>query len=167
MQALLLVALLMQVKVDASVRRDSTDPNKGKDVNIGITIGDSPADRRRPPKRMPVTEEHLRTAFKSTLARTLLHRARAARMSQDSALVSYDATAYIRVSAGMGFSKIGRDRLIFRHENVTHVRWHRDVGAWIDVKGARTVIPVAPEEAAKETANELNDSDMTPAEVAS
>ena len=161
MQALLLVALLMQVKVDASVRRDSTDSTK-KDVNIGITIGDAPSNRRRPPKRVPVTDEHLRTAFKSPLARTLLLRARAARLSQDSALVSYDATAYIRVSAGMGFSKIGRDRLIFRHENVTHVRWHRDVGAWIEVKGARTAIPVAPEEAEKETADELNDSDMTP-----
>jgi hypothetical protein len=162
MQALLLVALLMQVKVDASVRRDTTGAGKGKDVNIDITIGDAPSDRRRPPKRIPVTDEHLRTAFKSALARTILQRARAARLAQDSALVSYDATAYLRVSAGMGFSKIGRNRLIFRHENVTHVRWHRDVGAWIDVKGARTAIPVAPEEAEKETANELNDSDITP-----
>jgi hypothetical protein len=104
----------------------------------------------------------LRTAFKSELARTLLARARHARMAQDSALMSYDATAYLRVSAGMGFSKIGRDRLIFRHENVTRVQWQRNVGAWIDVKGARTAIPVAPDEAQNETNDELHDSDMTP-----
>lgn len=77
--------------------------------------------------------------------------------------MSYDATAYLRISAGMGFSKIGRDRLIFRHENVTRVRWHRDIGAWIDVKGARTVIPVASkEEQEEEAADVINDSDMTP-----
>ena len=159
MPSLLVAAvLLMQVQVDAKVVRDSV--KKSKDVNIEVSLGNG--DRRRgPPKRIPLTEEHLRTAFKSPLARRLLERARAARMSQDSALLSYEATAYQRVSAGMGFSKIGRDRLIFRHENVTHVRWHRDVGAWIDVKGARTAIPVAPEEAQEETAEELNDPDMT------
>lgn len=166
MQALLLVALAMQIKMEASVRRDSTDTTgKHTNINVGIGInvrGDD-SSRRRPPKRIPVTPEHLRTAFKSTLARTLLERARTARLAQDSALMSYDATAYIRISAGMGFSKIGRDRLMFRHENVTRVRWHRDVGAWIDVKGARTAIPIAPEEAQKETANELaNEAEMTP-----
>jgi hypothetical protein len=161
MHPLLVVALVMQVKVEAGVRRDSSNQSR-KEVSIGVTIGDDNSDRRGPPKRMPVTDDHLRTAFKSAASRALLLRARAARLSQDSALLSYDATAYIRVSAGMGFSKIGRDRLIFRHENVTRVQWQRDVGAWIDVKGARTAIPVAPEEASKETANELNDSDMTP-----
>lgn len=159
MQALLLVAVLMQVSVDTRVQRDTA---KKSNVNVQISIGESGDDRRGPPKRVPVTEEHLRTAFKSTAARTLLQRARAARLSQDSALMSYDAKAYSRVSAGMGFSKIGRDRLIFRHENATRVQWRRDVGAWIDVKGARTAIPVAPEEARQETADELNDSDMTP-----
>src|SRR6185503_16518255 len=94
--------------------------------------------------------------------RALLERARAARLAQDSALTSYDATAYSRISAGMGFSRIGRDRLIFRHENATRVQWQRDVGVWIDIKGARTAIPVAPEEARQETADELNDPDMTP-----
>ena len=163
MQPLLVAALLLQVHVGVSTKSDSA--KKSKDVNVGISIGgeDSTHGRRRPPKRIPVTAEHLRTAFKSPLARTLLERARAARLSQDSAFMSYDATAYLRISAGMGFSKIGRDRLIFRHENATHVRWHRDVGAWIDVKGARTVIPVAPEEAQEETSSEISgDADMLP-----
>lgn len=159
MQALLLVSLLMQVNVDARVKSDTA--KQDKNVSVQISIGGT-TDRRGSPKRVPVTPEHMRTAFKSPAARILLERARAARLSQDSALVSYDASAYSRVSAGMGFSKIGRDRLIFRHENATRVQWRRDVGAWIDVKGARTAIPVAPDEARKETADELNDSDMTP-----
>jgi len=156
--ALLIAVLYLQINVQAKTTRDTTSGG----VNVAITLNDD-GDRRGPPKRIPVTEEHLRTAFKSTLARTTLARAREARQAQDSALVAYDATAYLRVSAGMGFSKIGRDRLIFRHENVTRVQWNRSVGAWIDVRGARTAIPVAPaQEADSETTEELNDSDMTP-----
>ena len=48
------------------------------------------------------------------------------------------ATAYQRISAGFGFSKIGRERLAFRTESATHVRWRRGVGAYVDVTGART-----------------------------
>jgi hypothetical protein len=60
MQALLLVAVLMQVKMDASVRRDSTDSTR-KNVSVGVRIG-SENSRRREPRRIPVTEAHLRTA---------------------------------------------------------------------------------------------------------
>jgi hypothetical protein len=155
--ALLAVAVAMQVKVGATVKTDST-PQGGK--NVTVTIGDR---ERREPRRIPVTEYHLRTAFKTPLAKATLERARAARMQQDSALISYDATAYLRISAGLGFSRIGRDRLAFRHENVTQVKWHRDVGAWIDVKGARTAIPAAPQEDQDEEAADIvNDADMTP-----
>src|SRR5687768_7132387 len=121
-------ALLLQIK--AEVTRNPADSTK-KDVSVGVSVGNRQDDR--PPKRVPVTVEHLRTAFRTPLAKATLERARATRIAQDSALMSYEATAYLRISAGMGFSRIGRDRLIFRHENVTHVKWHRDVGAWIDV----------------------------------
>lgn len=161
MQALLLVALVSQIKMDVGVQRDSTDSTKKK-TSVGIAIGPGNSNRRGEPKRIAVTDEHRRTAFRTPLARTLLERARSARLSQDSALMSYEATAYLRISAGMGFSKIGRDRLIFRHENVTHVQWHRDIGAWIDVKGARTAIPAAPKEGQDDAAADImNDSDMT------
>ena len=63
-------------------------------------------------------------------------------MRQDSALLAYDATAYQRISAGLGFRAFGRDRLLFRTENVSRVRWSRENGAWVDLKGARTVIPM-------------------------
>jgi hypothetical protein len=159
MNLLVLVALAMQVKVEAGVVRDSTDSTR-KRVQAGITVGNG-SNRRREPRRIPVTDEHLRTAFRSPGARTLLERARASRLSQDSALRSYDATAYMRISAGLGFSRIGRDRLIFRTENATHVRWHRDFGAWIDVKGARVALPGIPDEGQKEAESEMaEEADM-------
>src|SRR4051812_35168511 len=67
----------------------------------------------RAPKRDSVTAQHLATAYSGS-ARTILLLARAARMRQDSALQSYDATTYERISAGLGLGRIGRDRLAFR-----------------------------------------------------
>ena len=98
---------------------------------------------RKPAKRVPVTDAHRATAFRDAGAREILALARAARMRQDSALSAYDATTYQRVSAGLGFSRLGRDRLAFRSEGATRVRWRRGVGAYVDVTGSRTVIPVA------------------------
>jgi hypothetical protein len=97
----------------------------------------------RPPKRVAVTAAHLASAYRDAAARSILLLARGARMHQDSALVAYDATTYQRVSAGLGFSKLGRDRLAFRSEGATHVRWRRGIGAYVDVTGSRTVIPIA------------------------
>ncbi|MDQ2667847.1 MAG: hypothetical protein M3Z05_17790 [Gemmatimonadota bacterium] len=98
---------------------------------------------KKPPKRLAVTPDHLASAFKDPAAREILALARQARSQQDSALQGYDATTYQRVSAGMGFTKFGRDRLAFRTEQATHVRWRRGVGAYIDVTGSRTVVPIA------------------------
>lgn len=103
------------------------------------------AARNRREVRRAVTPEHLTTAFKDAATRTLFHKARAARMTQDSALLSYDVKAYQRISAGIGFSRLGRDRLIFRNEQAGRIRWHRDVGLWIDMTGSRTVLPGIPE----------------------
>ena len=167
MHSLLLLALLAQVQVRAEVQRDSADTTRRRNANVNVNINLGPGEEdnrdRRPPKRIPVTEQHLRTAFKTPYARTLLRRARVARLAQDSALKSYDATAYMRISVGLGFAKIGRNRLMFRHENATRVQWHRDIGAWIELKGARTAIPVAPKEEQEKEAEEMTtDSDMTP-----
>ena len=122
--------------------------------------------RRRPYSATPrpVTDEHRATAFKDSRAKSLLERARVARMSQDSALLSYDVNSYQRISAGLGFSKIGRDRLIFRTEHSGRIRWHRDVGAWIDVTGARTALPGIPDIGQREAGKGLKDAsgDMLP-----
>jgi hypothetical protein len=54
----------------------------------------TPSTRRRHEGvRRPVTAEVLATAFKDQTAKTTLLRARAARLTQDSSLVAYDAMA--------------------------------------------------------------------------
>lgn len=98
---------------------------------------------KKPPRRIPLTPGLVSSAFKDPAARNILLLARSARMHQDSALQGYDATTYQRISAGFGFSKIGRERLAFRTESATRVRWRRGVGAYVDVTGARTAIPIA------------------------
>ena len=45
-----------------------------------------------------------------------LIKAREARLRQDSTLTGYEAKAYERMSVGMGFKRIGRDRLLMRAE---------------------------------------------------
>ena len=178
--ALLSTSLALQVRVEVE-KRDTT-----KKTSVTIGIGDGPRQRRATltivkdstdsaivaeqsrrrrgvSRRLPVTDRVMATAFRDATAGQLLERARAARMSQDSALLSYDATAYQRISAGMGFARIGRDRLVFRTESVSRVRWQRGIGAWVDLKGQRTAIPVAPKEAQEEAQSEMADeADMTP-----
>jgi hypothetical protein len=103
---------------------------------------DSIRKARREAAVIPLTPQLEATAFRDPGARTLLMRARAARLSQDSTLTSYDATAYERVSAGMKIGMWGRDRLLFRSEKASHVRWKRGEGAVVDITGARTVLPM-------------------------
>ncbi|MDQ3951012.1 MAG: outer membrane protein assembly factor [Gemmatimonadota bacterium] len=161
MLLLLTAALALQVQVNIGVGdRCFVHSRVGRDS--ARTAADSACTRR--PRRIPVTPQHLASAFRDPGAKTLLMNARASRLRQDSAIVSYEANAYQRISAGLGFARIGRDRLIFRTENASHVRWHRDVGAWVEVKGARTVVPIAPGEGEKEARDDLEDEldDMTP-----
>ncbi len=72
-----------------------------------VSYGDS-SSRRRSARRIPVTDEHRATAFKSPRARDLLLGARKARLSHDSALMAYDATTYQRISAGLAVKAVGR-----------------------------------------------------------
>lgn len=93
-------------------------------------------------RRPPVTATVLASAFKDPGARDLLVRAREARMRQDSTLTAYDASSYERMSVGMGFKKIGRDRLLMRSERAAHIVWQRDKGAIVDVRGFRNAFPM-------------------------
>ncbi|MGI8401231.1 MAG: hypothetical protein ACR2NS_06450 [Gemmatimonadaceae bacterium] len=93
-------------------------------------------------RRPVVTPAILASAFKDSRARDLLFKARAARLTQDSTLTGYEANTYERMSVGMGFKRIGRDRLLMRSERATHVFWQRDKGATIDVKGQRSAFPM-------------------------
>jgi Omp85 superfamily domain len=142
-----LVAALLQLPAPSVAPQAATPPPARAAADTAERDSTTGPHRRRgekrPPKRVEVTAEHLATAFKDSSAREILMLARDARMRQDSALLSYDATTYQRISAGLGFASIGRDRLAFRSEDATHVRWRRGVGAYVDVTGQRTVIPIA------------------------
>src|SRR5689334_2465207 len=147
----LALAFDQQVTVRVGGKPDSTD----KTQRVLRDTLDDDKKHRHERKRIPVTPELEASAFRDPSARALLLKAREARMRQDSALLAYDATAYQRISAGLGFRAFGRDRLLFRTENVSRVRWSRDNGAWIDVKGARSAIPMVKDA----------DADMDPQEM--
>lgn len=166
------VVAALQVQVKAGVqKRPAADSTKAKaaadttkraqrEASFGIQIGGSGSDddnERAAPRRIPVTDEHRRTAFKDATARELLLRARAARLKQDSLLVSYEARTYQRFSVGMGLRAFGRERVIMRHEDIANVRWHRTRGVWADVKGSRTALPVAPKDQEAENVSMGND----------
>lgn len=159
-----LAAALLAIQV--TVRVDSTPPDstgkRKKEVSVEATFGPSQSGKQRDARRIPVTPEHLRTAFSDARARELLLAGRAARLAQDSAIRYYDAMTYQRISAGIGITKLGRDRLAFRHESAARVRWQRGVGAWVELKGERAVVPVAPEEAQHEAQSEMGDDMMSP-----
>ncbi|HEY8311052.1 MAG TPA: hypothetical protein VIG47_10880, partial [Gemmatimonadaceae bacterium] len=99
-------------------------------------------EKSREARRIPLTPQLLATAFKDPAARTLLDRARAARFTQDSALQSYDATTYERLSVSSKITSLGRDRLLFRTERATRIRWQRGNGALVDITGARSALPM-------------------------
>jgi hypothetical protein len=93
-------------------------------------------------RQRPVTPALLANAFKDPAARDLLERARVARLEQDSSLTGYESDGYARMSVGMGFKRIGRDRLLMRGERASHVVWQRGKGAIVDVTGQRSVFPM-------------------------
>src|SRR6267143_2511461 len=164
MLALLAAAIFAQSSISLQVGKDAQDSlEKSKRDSIAIRTRDSIAVRRdarrdslrargrardsvrkeiRLARKLPITPSVLATAFKDPGARELLLRAREARLSQDSTLTGYDANAYERMSVGMGFKRIGRDRLLMRSERASHVVWQRGKGAIIDVKGQRSALPM-------------------------
>ncbi|MEX2110484.1 MAG: ShlB/FhaC/HecB family hemolysin secretion/activation protein [Gemmatimonadaceae bacterium] len=116
------------------VRRDSLRAHR--------QARDSARRVARMARRPQLTAALLASAFKDARARDLLMRAREARLRQDSTLTAYEANAYERVSVGMGFKRIGRDRLLMRAERAANVRWQRGKGATISVTGQRSVLPM-------------------------
>jgi hypothetical protein len=98
------------------------------------------AKRPRAPRRQEVTPELARTAFASPAARELLERARVARITQDSALASYKAKAFQRLTIRLGVRSL--DRVLVRTENVADVRWARGSGVWIEPTGRRAAAPM-------------------------
>jgi hypothetical protein len=156
MLALLAAVVFAQSHVSLQIGKDSQDSvarakrdsiavrrEERRDSMIAKTrVRDSVRKAFRIARRPPVTPAVLASAFKDSRARDLLLHAREARLVQDSTLTGYDASAYERVSVGMGFKRIGRDRLLMRAERATHVMWQRDNGALVEVKGQRSAFPM-------------------------
>jgi len=136
------LAIQVTVKVGPQTREDSLRQRRRDSLNIVIeeSIRNSTRERR-PPRRDSITPELERTAYADEGARELLYSARQARMRQDSSLQSYDAKTYQRISVGLGFRAIGRDRMLFRTEVASRVRWSRAGGALVDITGERAVAP--------------------------
>ncbi|HEY6218979.1 MAG TPA: hypothetical protein VIV65_02910, partial [Gemmatimonadaceae bacterium] len=161
--ALALSALFQQqppaARKTASQRRaDSISAAVSKRIEDHTTAAkaaDERAKQRQREAMAKLTPEMIASAFMDSDARDLLMRARAARRQQDSALISYDANAYQRISAWMGFGRMSRDRLIFRMEHAGRVQWQRDVGVWVTVTGARAALPGIPDPGEKEARKEL------------
>jgi len=97
----------------------------------------------RAARRIPVTPEHIATAYANEATRQLVLRARAARVAVDSTLRSYEGLTYQRMSAGIALRALARTRLAARGEQSARVSWDRDRGALIRITGARAVAPIA------------------------
>lgn len=111
-------------------------------VSSALQAQEPSSDSARKPRRRPVTAEDERTAFSDARARELLHRARVARLTQDSALRAYDAKTIMRMSVGLGIRRLGPQRLLFRGEQAARVRWARESGAWVEPTGRRAAFPM-------------------------
>jgi hypothetical protein len=134
------VAVLHAAAPQQPPRVDSVRPRPGRDTTRrrnGVVIG--PADSSRTIGLTPALEV---SAYRDVGARALVSRARASRAIQDSALQSYRAAAYQRMSVGGRVRGLGRERLLARTETAMQIEWQRDVGARITVEGSRAAAPV-------------------------
>jgi hypothetical protein len=103
----------------------------------------SPPPAADPARRRPVTSDLRSSAFADTATRELFALARRARLVQDSALRGYDAKTQARITVNMGTSALTRNRLLFRTENVSNVKWRRSQGMWIEPLASRTTVPMS------------------------
>ena len=157
MIALVAVALFAQTSISvhvgsdpkkdsaAAARADSLQSlreTRRDSLRARRVVSDSINRTRRRAKQVQLTPALLASAFRDTRARSLLNAARAARLEQDTALRGYDATAYERMSVGMGFKRIGRDRLLMREERAARIVWTRGSPVLVQLLGKRMVMPM-------------------------
>lgn len=132
-------------RVERERRQDSIRLRREiwRDSVIAANRDNDSSDRaRRRAKQIALTPALEANAFKDPGARTLLTAARKARLQQDSSISGYDATAYERISVGLGFKRIGRDRLLMRSERAARIIWSRGSPAYAEILGKRAVIPM-------------------------
>jgi hypothetical protein len=96
-----------------------------------------------PVRRRALTAAIESNAFADSATRALVQLARRARTAQDSALRGYDAKTQARITVNLGTSALMRNRLLFRTENVSNVKWRRGQGMWIEPLASRTTVPMS------------------------
>ena len=101
------------------------------------------APSSEPARRRTVTAALQSSAFADSATRNLFLLARRARITQDSALRGYDAKTQARITVSMGTSALLRNKLLFRTENVSNVKWRRGQGMWIEPLASRTTVPMS------------------------
>ncbi|HEX6941248.1 MAG TPA: hypothetical protein VF158_17765 [Longimicrobiales bacterium] len=121
-------AALLQVQVEVKFPGNPTsaDPD-----SAGVA-----ADSVRPPPDSAT----LATAYLDAGARVLVERARARRDSVDRTITRYEVVVREHISAG--FRAFRRDRLVYRREAASRVRWHHLAPPVVEALGAREVIPI-------------------------
>jgi hypothetical protein len=149
--ALFVVALLPQAQQPPAGRVVPQARTIVKDSAVIDT-----ANGRRAGRRAPVTASLAATAFRDAATKTLVEKARRTRITQDSTLLNYDAITRQRMSVDLGIGNVGREHLFYRQESAARVQWQHDVGAYVDMTGARVGIPMAPK--AAEIQNVLSDA---------
>jgi hypothetical protein len=138
----MILSVLVGALLSAQTQQVVAPPRQRQTVVRDSTPRDS--SKGESGRRLPVTAAVLASAFKNAETRTLFEKARRARLMQDSAIRNYDAIARQRMSVNLGIGGRGREHLFFRRESAARVRWQHDVGAVIDITGARAGIPMAP-----------------------
>src|SRR4051812_44964918 len=97
--------------------------SKGTFLKVSAHESDSTRKKRDSTKAkrrsIAVTEAEMASAFADAGARGLLARARAARVSKDSSITSYDASTLQRLTIGLAVTKWGRERIAFRSEGAS------------------------------------------------
>jgi len=103
----------------------------------------APAQAPDPVRRRPVTAALAANAFADSATRELFLLARRARLAQDSALRGYDARTQARITVSLRTSAITPNKLLFRTENVSNVKWRRGQGMWIEPLASRNTVPMS------------------------
>jgi hypothetical protein len=142
----MILALALAAAFQAQTPPPPARPNPRNQTVVRDSTTDTTKNRQAG-RRLPVTAAVIASAFKDASTRALFEKARQARVRQDSSIRSYDAIARQRMSVDLGIGSLGREHLFWRQEVAARVQWQHDVGAWIDLTGARVGIPMAPKEA--------------------
>ena len=126
----------------AAARRESAEVRRQVLDSVRRRVRDDSSEiRERRARQIPLTPALMASAFKDSRAGTLLAMARSARLQQDSALIGYDAQTYERMSVGLGFRKIARERLLMRMERSARVVWSKNNPVYVEILGKREAFP--------------------------